>query len=78
MQSYPRFSRGLLAGGVALGALVSATGALAQSTAPESRATTVQEVTVTANKRDEKLHDVAVSETALSGRDLQVRQAVPA
>ena len=37
-------------------------------------ATSVEEVVVTANKREEKLHDVAMGATALTGRDLDTRQ----
>jgi outer membrane receptor protein involved in Fe transport len=39
-----------------------------------SRASTIQELVVTANKREEKLHDVAMGVTALAGATLEVQQ----
>jgi len=40
----------------------------------KTSATTVEEIVVTASKREEKLHDVANSITAITGQDLLVRQ----
>ena len=75
-------SRAGLACGVALGALLIATGASAQTaqtpapspvTSPRDT-TSVAEVIVTANKREERLRDVALGITALKGDDLDRKQ----
>lgn len=71
-------SRGLLASGVASGALLIAPSAFAatapdEATAPDA-AVNISEIIVTATKREEKLHDVADSVTALLGEDLLKRQ----
>ncbi len=76
-----RSGRTLLVATVAVGALAAASAVRAQSAAPPasspseaSSSTAMSEVVVTANKREERLHDVALSVTALSGEDLQRRQ----
>jgi iron complex outermembrane receptor protein len=71
-------SRGLLASGVASSALLIAPSAFAgtgpdEATAPDG-VVNLSEVIVTATKREEKLHDVADSVTALLGEDLLKRQ----
>lgn len=68
-----KLSRGLLASSVAFGALAGAGAALADSS-PAKTVQEVQEVVVTATKRAEKLHDVAMGITAVTGADLQTRQ----
>jgi outer membrane receptor protein involved in Fe transport len=65
--------------GVAISGLASAGSALAQTQSPASNSSSgvtadTQEVVVTANKRDERLHDVAMGITAVTGNDLQTRQ----
>jgi outer membrane receptor protein involved in Fe transport len=60
--------------GAAVGALGAPMASYAADAAPG--ASTVQEVVVTANKRNEKLKDVAQSVTAISGAQLDIKQAV--
>jgi outer membrane receptor protein involved in Fe transport len=51
--------------------------ALKRAPAPPAKsdvADDIQEVVVTASKRDERLHDVAMGVTAVTGNDLQTRQ----
>ncbi|MGC1302391.1 MAG: TonB-dependent receptor [Caulobacteraceae bacterium] len=58
--------------GAAASGILSAGQAIAEE--PTSTPSTVQEVVVTANKRIEKLHDVAEGITAVSGAQMQTRQ----
>jgi len=75
MRINTKLSRALLACGVAYGALIAAGAAAAQTTGSGSAAApATEEIVVTANKRAEKLHDVAMGITAVSGEDLQTRQ----
>ncbi|HWE44568.1 MAG TPA: TonB-dependent receptor [Caulobacteraceae bacterium] len=77
MHTHKNLGRGLLACSVATCAIVTAGQAFAADAAPADAApTTVQEVVVTANKRAEKLHDVAMGVTALGGDKLDTQQAV--
>jgi len=72
--------KALLFCGAALGGLALSTESRAQaspsqaSASPNFSATTVQEVIVTANKRDEKIHDIGAAITAVTGADMQLRQ----
>lgn len=66
--------RGLLANGVsALALLTVGTAANAQASgqSPQSSATTIQEITVTARRREESLQDVPASMTVLSAQTLE-------
>jgi iron complex outermembrane recepter protein len=47
-----------------------------QQTTPSGTATTLQEIVVTAQKREEKLHDVPMGVTAITSEDLQKQQLV--
>lgn len=69
-------TRGVLACGAALAATAAAGQAAAQAALQASSPQTVQEVVVTANKRAEKLHDVAMGVTALGGNKLDAEQSV--
>jgi outer membrane receptor protein involved in Fe transport len=66
-------SRRFWAYGAAATALLAAAQAAADDAKPVA---TVQEVVVTANKRAEKLHDVAMGVTALGGNSLDAQQSV--
>ena len=70
-----KISRGLLACSVAFGGLMAAGAAVADSS-PSQPTNEVQEVVVTANKRAEKLHDVAMGVTAVTGADMLTRQEI--
>jgi iron complex outermembrane recepter protein len=59
-----------------LGALLAGQPASAQEATPPPSATSVAEVVVTANKREERLVDVAASVSAVQAEDLQRRQLV--
>jgi iron complex outermembrane recepter protein len=48
----------------------------AQQITPSGTATTLQEIVVTAQKREEKLHDVPMGVTAITSEDLQKQQLV--
>ncbi len=78
MRLEPKLTRTVLAATVAIGAL--ATGGLGYATsaaaaaAATDTATEVKEVVVTANKREEKLKDVANSITAIGGDQLDTRE----
>ncbi len=79
MRAQRKTFRATLLYGAALGGLLYATAAAAQTqTAPGNAAAAVtgdtQEIVVTANKRNERLHDVAMGITAVTGADLQTRQ----
>ena len=67
MNAGRRILRTSLAAGAALGVLVTASMAAAQ---------TSNEVVVTANKRTERLKDVAMSDSAISGQELATAQAL--
>jgi outer membrane receptor protein involved in Fe transport len=79
MSSRSKLFRTVLFCGAAFGAAASAGAALGQSPAPVANSSSgvtqdMQEVVVTANKRNERLHDVAMGITAVTGADLQTRQ----
>jgi outer membrane receptor protein involved in Fe transport len=66
----------ILAAGAGMAALMAlGTGAHAQATANQS-ATTINEVVVTANKRTETVHEVAMSVSVVSGADLTKTQTL--
>jgi len=74
-----RSLRATLIYGAALGGLFCAHVASAQSQAGATSASPpaandAQEIVVTANKRNERLHDVAMGITAVTGSDMQTRQ----
>lgn len=68
--------RALLACSAAAAAIAGAGRAAAEAAPQASAPPTVQEVVVTANKRAEKLHDVAMGVTALGGNKLDAEQSV--
>ncbi len=72
MRTQANMARRLLACGVAGVAIVAAGQVVAADANPVPP--TVQEVVVTANKKAEKLHDVAMAVTAATGRDMELRQ----
>ncbi len=77
MRTGATVSRTVLACGTAVIAILAAGevwAADAPSPSDVAPSTTVQEVVVTANKRDEKLHDVAMGVTALGGAKLDDEQ----
>jgi outer membrane receptor protein involved in Fe transport len=69
-----------LAAGVSIAALIAVGDAHGQSTAPTARdtgqASTIEEVVVTANKREETLHNVAMSVSVVSGAELARTQTL--
>ena len=65
-----------LMAGAAVVALATPAASFAAAAAPEGAITRVQEVVVTANKREENLRNVAQSVTVMSGQALDVEQAV--
>jgi iron complex outermembrane receptor protein len=72
MGTYPR--KTILAVGVSLGALAAMTPAHAQSAPPPPSETGLQDIIVTAQKREQSLIKVPVSVTAITGDALQANR----